>query len=161
MTNTFNYRGFDLSIFVQGVQGRKILNLTARHLKNGQANFNSYAIETKRWRSPKLQGNGKIPRADRISAIHGNNNRPSSFQVGNGSYFRIKRVTLGYTLNAFKNIANRVRFYVQATNVALFTPYIGFNPEVNLQAGNSLVQGEDYGAYPLSRTISAGINIRF
>lgn len=161
ITNRFDYKGFDFSVFVQGVKGRDILNLSARHLKNGEANFNSYGVLTKRWRSQQNPGNGNVPRADRQSATHGNNNRPSSYQVEDGSYIRIKNVTLGYTLGSLKNLARKVRFFVQATNLHMFTPYRGFNPEVNLQAGNSLVQGEDYGAYPLSRTITGGINIKF
>jgi hypothetical protein len=47
------------------------------------------------------------------------------------------------------------------TNVAIFTDYVGFNPEVNLQANSSLTPGEDYGAYPLSRTIQVGIDLAF
>lgn len=161
MTNSFMYKDFDLAIFVQGVYGRKILNLTARHLENGEANFNSYAIENNRWRSETEPGDGKIFRADRNSNLHGNNNRESSFQVQDGSYFRIKNISLGYTLKDINNIIKSARFYVQGDNVAIFTPYIGFNPEVSLQPTNSLVQGEDYGAYPLARTFTVGVDLRF
>jgi len=163
MTNRFYYKNFDLSVFIQGVQGRQILNLTDRHMKNGEANFNSYAIENDRWISPSQPGNGEIPRADRNSALHGNNNRPSSYQVEDGSYVRIKNVTLGFNLPTkwLDGAAQKVRIYVQGTNLFMFTPYRGFNPEVNLQAGSSLTPGEDYGAYPLSRTITAGIDITF
>ncbi|MEO9144813.1 MAG: TonB-dependent receptor [Ginsengibacter sp.] len=161
MTNNFGYKSFDLSIFVQGVYGRKILNLTARHLENGEANFNSYAIENERWKSTAEPGNGLIPRADRNSSLHGNNNRESSFQVQSGSYFRLKNVNLGYTFKDLKKTIKSVRLYVQGDNIAIFTPYIGFNPEVSLQPNNSLAQGEDYGAYPLSRTFTIGADIRF
>ena len=161
MTNNFKYKNFDLSVFVQGVYGRKILNLTARHLENGEANFNSYTIENERWKSPSEPGNGMIPRADRNSNLHGNNNRESSFQVQSGSYFRIKNVSLGYTLKGINDLIKSARFYVQGDNIAIFTPYIGFNPEVSLQPTNNLVQGEDYGAYPLSRTFTVGVDFRF
>lgn len=163
ITNRFNYQGFDFSVFVQGVEGREILNLTARHMKNGEANFNSYAVLNDRWRSPENPGDGDHPRADRYTGTHGNNNRPSSYQVEDGSYVRIKRVTLGYSLpvDLIEGYAQDVRIYGQVSNLAIFTDYIGWNPEVSLQANNSLTPGEDYGAYPLSRTFQLGINISF
>lgn len=163
ITNRFNYKNFDFSFFIQGVQGREILNLTARHMKNGEANFNSYAILNNRWRSPEDPGDGNHPRADRTTGTHGNNNRPSSYQVEDGSYVRIKRVTLGYNLPAdlVEKYARSVRVYGSVNNLAIFTDYIGFNPEVSLQANSSLTPGEDYGAYPLSRAIQLGIDISF
>ena len=97
ITNRFNFKNFDLSIFIQGVEGREVLNLTARHLKNGEANFGSYAVLNNRWISPEQPGNGKHPKAERASG--GNNNRPSSYQVEDGSYIKLKNVTLGYNLS--------------------------------------------------------------
>jgi TonB-linked SusC/RagA family outer membrane protein len=163
LTNRFEYKNFDFNIFIQGVMGREVLNLTARHLKNGEANFGSYAVLNDRWISESNPGNGEHPRADRSSASHGNNNRPSSYQVEDGSYVKIKNLSFGYTLpDTFLNGAfSRARIYTAMTNVAMFTDYIGFNPEVNLQANSSLTPGEDYGAYPLSRTIQVGIDLAF
>jgi TonB-linked SusC/RagA family outer membrane protein len=163
ISNRFNYRNFDLSFFIQGVEGREILNLTARHMRNGEANFNSYAVLNNRWRSPENPGNGEYPRADRTTGTHGNNNRPSSYQVEDGSYIRIKRVTLGYNLPAdlIGKYARSARIYGSVNNLAIFTDYTGFNPEVSLQANSSLTPGEDYGAYPLSRTIQLGLDITF
>ena len=114
ITNQFQYRGFDLSVFIQGVEGREILNLTSRHMKNGEANFNSYAIFNDRWRSPENPGNGDVPRADRQTGLHGNNNRPSSFQVEDGSYIRLRNVTLGYSfpITFLGSQTRRARLYV-------------------------------------------------
>jgi TonB-linked SusC/RagA family outer membrane protein len=161
ITNRFNYRNLDFSFFLQGVEGREILNLTSRHLKNGEANFNSYAVLNDRWISPENPGDGYHPRADRVSA--GNNNRPSSYQVEDGSYVKLKNITLGYTLppELLGNIASRARIYGSVTNVAIWSNYLGWNPEVNLQAGSALTPGEDYGAYPLSRAFQFGIDISF
>ncbi len=161
ITNRFNWRNFDFSFFLQGVEGREVLNLTARHLKNGEANFNSYAVLNNRWRSPEQPGNGKHPKAERASG--GNNNRPSSYQVEDGSYIKLRNITLGYNLppQIVSSFARSVRVYGSVTNVAIWTDYIGFNPEVNLQAGNALTPGEDYGAYPLSRAFQFGIDISF
>ena len=163
ITNRFEYKNFDFNIFIQGVMGREVLNLSARHLKNGEANVGSYAVLNDRWISESNPGNGEHPRADRSSASHGNNNRPSSYQVEDGSYVKIKNLSFGYTLpDEFLNGAfSRARIYTAMTNVAIFTDYVGFNPEVNLQANSSLTPGEDYGAYPLSRTIQVGIDLAF
>jgi len=161
MTNRFNWKNIDFSFFLQGVEGREVLNLTARHLKNGEANFGSYAVLNDRWRSQQDPGNGLHPKAERASG--GNNNRPSSYQVEDGSYIKLKNVTLGYNLpqSLISNFAQSVRLYGSVTNVAIWTDYNGFNPEVNLQPGSGLTPGEDYGAYPLSRAFQFGIDISF
>lgn len=162
ITNTFSYKGLELSIFLHGVQGNEVLNLTARHLKNGEANFNSYAIFNERWRSPEEPGNGKVPRADRQSGLHGNNNRPSSFQVEDGSYIRLRTVRLAYSLPSSllgRHVQNAT-IYVSGNNLKTWTDYLGFNPEVSLQRNNT-TPGEDYGAYPLARTFTVGLNMTF
>ena len=163
ITNRFSYRSFDASIFFQGVVGGEVLNLTSRHLKNGEGNFNQYAAFNNRWRSPEDPGDGKFPRADRqTGAFGGGNDRPSDFQVEDATYFRIRNITMGY------NIPNRVlgssvssaRLYASVNNVITWTKYLGFNPEVNNWSGASmLTQGEDYGAHPMIRTYTIGINV--
>ena len=161
ITNRLNWRNLDFSFFFQGVEGREVLNLTARHLKNGEANFNSYAVLNDRWRSEADPGSGEHPKAERASG--GNNNRPSSYQVEDGSYIKLRNVTFGYSLpdRLIQNFAQNVRVFGVANNVAIWTDYIGFNPEVNLQPGNALNPGEDYGAFPLSRSFQIGIDISF
>lgn len=163
LTNSFTYKGFDLSILIQGVEGNEILNLTGRHLSNGEANFNSYAVWNNRWKSEAEPGNGTIPRADRESGRHGNNQRPSSFQVEDGSFIRLRNVTFGFTLpeSTFSKASiDKIRFYVTGNNLLTFTDYLGYNPEVSNIAG-SLTPGEDYGAYPLNKTIVFGVNLNF
>jgi TonB-linked SusC/RagA family outer membrane protein len=161
ITNRFGYGRFDLSVFIQGVEGREVLNLTQRHLLNGEANFNSYADYNNRWISPDNPGDGIIPRADRNSGAHGNNFRPSSFQVEDGSYVRLRNLTLGYTFPSLGKTGSRFRVYATGTNLYMWTQYRGFNPEVNLQPNSSITPGEDYGAYPLSTTYMLGVNITF
>ncbi|WP_439585348.1 SusC/RagA family TonB-linked outer membrane protein [Dyadobacter bucti] len=162
ITNRFSFKGLDLSVFFQGVQGSKILNLTRRHLGNGEAATNSYKDWTGRWISPENPGNGTIPRADRLTDLHGGNNRPSSYQVEDGSYFRLRSITLGYTFpKTMLGKVQSLRAYVSGTNLFTNTKYIGYNPEVNNQSGLTGVQGEDYGAYPLSRNFTFGLNVTF
>lgn len=161
ITNRFNYKNVDFSFFIQGVEGREVMNLTSRHLRNGEANFGSYAIVNDRWISPSQPGNGIDPKAERASG--GNNNRPSSYQIEDGSYIKLKSISLGYTLpqDLVSGFARNVRLYGTVTNVAIWTDYIGFNPEVNLSQSSGLTPGEDYGAYPLSRAFQVGIDISF
>ncbi|TDB67319.1 SusC/RagA family TonB-linked outer membrane protein [Arundinibacter roseus] len=163
ITNRFSFKGIDLSVFFQGVEGSKILNLTRRHLGNGEAATNSYADWTERWISAENPGNGKIPRADRLSDLHSGNNRPSTFQVEDGSYFRLRSLALGYTFPKalLGTKIQSLRAYASGTNLFTKTDYIGYNPEVNNQAGLTGVQGEDYGAYPLSRNFTFGLNVTF
>lgn len=164
LNNSFSYKNVDFSFLIQGVEGNEILNLTSRHLKNGEANFNSYAIFNERWKSVTDPGNGYMPRADRESGNHGNNSRPSSFQVEDGSYVRLRNVTLGYTLpidNLFGGSIQRLRFYVTGTNLITATDYLGYNPEVSSISTNSLTPGEDYGAFPLTKSFTMGINFKF
>ena len=164
VNNRLTFKNIDFSFLIQGVEGNEILNLTSRHMKNGEANFNSYAIFNERWRSPSEPGNGYMPRADRQTGNHGNNNRPSSFQVEDGSYVRLRNVTLGYTVptdNFFGSKIQKLRFYVTGTNLFTITDYLGYNPEVSSITTNSLTPGEDYGAFPLTKSFTLGINLKF
>jgi hypothetical protein len=103
-----------------------------------------------------------VPRADRQTGLHGNNNRPSSFQVEDGSYIRLRNVTLGYSfpITFLGSETRRARMYVSGQNLLTITDYLGFNPEVNLQS-TPLTPGEDYGAYPLSRVFTLGVDLTF
>lgn len=161
MTNTLSYSNFDFSFLVQGVQGSEVLNLTRRHMGNGEANFNSYRDWVNRWRSEDNPGNGEIPRAN--TQTGNSNNRPSNFQVEDASYFRLRNVTLAYTVpegKLGKGFSN-LRIYISGTNLLTITDYLGYNPEVNNIEDDVNVQGEDYGAYPLSRVFTFGVNASF
>jgi hypothetical protein len=85
------------------------------------------------------------------------NTRVSNRFIEDGSYLKIKNVSLGYTLS--KGIIQRVsmssaRVYISCQNLATFTKYKGFDPEVPSS-------GIDFNVYPVTRTISAGINVTF
>jgi TonB-linked SusC/RagA family outer membrane protein len=161
ITNRFEYNNFEFSFLLQGVEGNEVLNLTRRHMGNGEANYNSYSEWNNRWRSEADPGNGLIPRANRQTG--NSNNRPSNYQVEDASYLRLRNVTLAYTIpeNSLNGKLDRLRLYLSGTNLFTKTDYLGFNPEVNNQDDNTNVQGEDYGAYPLSSVITFGINAKF
>ena len=160
LNNEFEYKNFNLSFLIQGVEGNELLNLTKRHLGNFSGNFNHYAYGDDRWRSESDPGSGRNPIAIRAG---NQNNRPSDELVDDASYLRLRNVTLAYNFpqSSLGNSIKSLRVYASGTNLLTLTDYVGYNPEVNNQEDNLLVQGEDYGSYPLQSTLTLGININF
>lgn len=159
ITNTFSYKGFDLAVAIQGVQGGQILNLSRRFFENLEGNANQITTVLDRWRSPSQPGNGVTPRAN--ARTTGNNNAMSSRWVESASFFRVRNITLGYNLPA--RFAQRVklqnvRIYGGVQNALTLTKYLGYNPEVSGYEG-PLTGGVDYGSYPVARTYTIGLNL--
>lgn len=160
-TNNFSYKGFDLNIVFNGVEGGKILNLSRRFIENLEGGQNNLTTVLDRWRSPEQPGNGIVPRAN--SRTTGQNNAISSRWVEDGSFLRIQNITLGYQIP--QNILNKARIqnarvYVSAQNPVIWSKYTGYNPEVSGYEG-ALTGGVDYGAYPLAKTFIVGLNLSF
>ncbi|WP_436414083.1 SusC/RagA family TonB-linked outer membrane protein [Petrimonas sp.] len=155
------WKGVDFNVAFQGVYGNEILNLSRRYFYNHEGNMNNYIGALDRWKSETDTGSGMNVRANRVSK--GQNGTTSTWHVEDGSYLRIKNITLGYTLP--KNILNnlyveKVRIYSSVQNPFTFTKYEGYNPEVSNRT-TATTSGEDYGMYPLARTITLGLNIQF
>lgn len=162
-SNTFKYNGFDLNIALQGSHGGEVLNLLRRYIANGEGNFNNTREILNRWQSESNPGNRNTNRANRKS--RGNNGRTSTWHVEDGSYLRLQNVSLGYSLPKpilDKLNITKVRIYITGNNLYTWSNYTGYNPEVNLDSGSDqLTPGLDYGAYPLAKTFSLGINVSF
>ncbi len=161
ITNSFSYKGFDLGIVAQGVQGGQILNLSRRFFENLEGNQNQLTIIEGRWRSEQNPGDGKTPRANARST--GSNGQVSSRWVESASYFRIRNITLGY--NFAQTVLSKIkvqslRVYAGVQNAVTFSKYLGYNPEVSGYEG-PLTGGVDYGSYPLARTYTIGLNLGF
>jgi TonB-linked SusC/RagA family outer membrane protein len=151
MNNTFTYKGADLSVFLQGVDGNKIFNANNIYQESMSTGENETTRTLKRWEGAGTSN--YMPRA--VYGDPNQNSRISTRYIENGSYMRIKNVTLGYTFPG--KLAQSIRFssirvYLSCTNVYTFTHYSGFDPEVG-------VNGVDYSVYPVTRTLSAGINL--
>jgi TonB-linked SusC/RagA family outer membrane protein len=172
ISNHFNYKGFDLDIQLQGVQGNDVFYLASRFHGTMAAQL-SWSPLTEMaqnyWKSPEEPGNGVYPRAATLGrpAVGYTESQPDRW-LRDGSYLRIRNVTLGYNLPATvsKRIGmNSVRLYTTVQNLYTFTNYIGYNPDVNVygntnNTNNELRQmGVDYSAYPLARTFTFGVNI--
>jgi TonB-linked SusC/RagA family outer membrane protein len=170
------YKGFDLNLFVQGVYGNDVYNTNIYDLEGMPRLFNSGVAVLDRW-TPTNPSN-TVPRPG-----VGTNVQVSSRFVEDGSYTRLKNLTLGYTLPADiigKAIA-KVRIYVSAQNLITLTKYSGLDPEVGantvVQADvtyigqprkygsgypvNNFQNGIDYGAYPIPKSFIAGIQLTF
>lgn len=158
-TNNFEYAGFDLSIFLQWSYGNNILNANRLFFENGmkKKDLNMYASYADRWTVDNQESD--IPRVSSSSS----NNLFSSRIIEDGSYLRLKTVSLGYTLNqkVIKKLKiSKARCYVSAQNLYTFTKYSGYDPEVSIR-NSALTPGLDFSAYPRAATIIVGVNAGF
>ncbi|HNW49848.1 MAG TPA: TonB-dependent receptor [Prolixibacteraceae bacterium] len=148
------WKGFDLSIMLQGTVGNDIYDAT-RRTDIAYINLPSYMLN--RWTGPGTSN--KLPR---FTFTDANSNWLSSdLFVKDGDYMRVKNVVLGYTLPSKltrKAFISSLRLYVSAENLLTFTTYEGFDPEIS-SGGTSL--GIDRGVYPQARTYTFGVNLSF
>lgn len=161
ITNSFSVKGFDLSIVAQGVQGGQILNLSRRFYENLEGNANELTTVLNRYHSPQDPGDGKTPRAN--SRTTGSNGAVSSRWIESATYFRIRNITLGYTIpkTALQKIkVQNLRVYAGVQNALTISKYLAYNPEVSNYEG-PLTGGVDFGSYPLARTYTIGLNLGF
>lgn len=126
------WKGIDLGVIFQGVYGNEILNLSRRYFYNHEGNMNNYKGALDRWKSEDNPGSGMNVRANRVSK--GQNGTTSTWHVEDGSYLRIKNISLGYTFPM--SLVNKVclqaaRIYCSIQNPFTFTRYEGYNPEVS------------------------------
>jgi hypothetical protein len=160
VTNTFTYKGFDLSVFLTGVYGDKIYNYS-RMLT--EANYNVYQnqLTTVMDRYTAATPNGKLPR---YNQWNNNNLKISDRFVEDGSYLRIQNVTLAYNVPlkwAGKAKMSMARLYISAQNLHTFTKYSGYDPELGSYNGDVTLMNVDYGHYPNPRSFTIGANIEF
>jgi TonB-linked SusC/RagA family outer membrane protein len=163
LTNNFTYKNFDVSIFFQGSHGGEIFNMTNVQLYNGDANttkeyFNNAWTESNTDTDDPRVGNGS-------------NREMSSRFIEDGSYVRLKNLSIGYTLPSTIiekfNLVN-ARVSVSAQNLLTWTDYSGLDPEVNYygasgdnDTSSNTVRGFDFGNYPTTRSVSFSINLTF
>lgn len=154
-SNTFTWRRLELSGLLQGSKGGKILNVN-RIRTEAQPRAN---ISAERWfdRWSPTNTTATYPRVGENPNQVGPNNFTSNL-LESGSYLRLRTVTLSYGAPAFLFGA---RIYVTGTNLFTVSDYTGFDPDVSGQSVGNTNRGIDIGAYPLSRTIIAGLNITY
>lgn len=153
INNSMTWRGFELSIYLQGVAGNKIFNANKIDLTGMSAAYNQLTDVLSRWNGEGTSN--VIPRA--VYSDPNGNNRISDRFVENGSYLRLKTISLSYNfpLQWMKIFSiESARLTLSCENVATITGYSGFDPEVG-------INGIDLSSYPVSRTFNIGFNVNF
>jgi TonB-linked SusC/RagA family outer membrane protein len=162
ITNNFSYKNWDLSLFFQGAVGGDILNLTNVQLYNGDSNSVTDILNS--WTPTNT--NTDIPRA-----VASRGREISSRFVENGSYLRLKNISLGYNFpsDVIEKLGlDNLRFSISGQNLLTFTNYSGLDPEVSYfgNGGSStgeanVVQGHDFGNYPTVQSVNFSLNLKF
>jgi TonB-dependent starch-binding outer membrane protein SusC len=151
-----NFKGLDFNIFFRGAHGHQIRNLQASEHADGVGNYNQYkVVATDSW-SPSNPG-GTRPVVDATREFPSYFRR-SNFFIEDGDFVRLQNMTIGYTLPSIKNVRS-LRIYVSGQNLALWTKYSGFDPEVSNGGQSILNRGDDYDAYPRARTFNLGVQL--
>ncbi len=158
-TNDFSYKGFDLSIFFQWSYGNDILNANRLFFENvnGKKDLNQFASYADRWTLENPESD--IPAATKSSS----NQVVSSRVIEDGSFLRLKTVTLGYNIPTKYTqrwkIAN-ARVYVAGQNLWTLSSYSGYDPEVSIR-NSAITPGLDYSAYPRAYAVNFGVSLGF
>ena len=143
------WKGFDLSVFFQGVSGVDVFDATFRQ-DIASANFPTWVLD--RWTGEGTSNNVPMIGDSKNWVV-------SDLYIQDGSYLRLKNITLGYTLPRSltqKVMVDRLRIFARAENLFTWTKYWGFDPEIGT---SSTSLGVDYGVYPQARTWTIGFNI--
>ncbi|UOQ51983.1 SusC/RagA family TonB-linked outer membrane protein [Hymenobacter cellulosivorans] len=165
LTNSVTYKGVDFGFSLNFEQGAKIMNMNRFFLVHGgtQSNIGYLREQLDRWQNPGDQTD--IPR---LTTNPSSNNYGGVVQnlsdryLEDGSFLRLRTLTLGYTIpkeTLDKARLNSVRVYVQAANLFTLTPYSGLDPEVNSQSGVSNTKNFDWATVPQPRTFQVGVTV--
>ncbi len=163
LTNTFNYKQFELNVLFQFSYGNDIFNATRIYTESlGITGDNQSTAILDRWQN--VGDETDIPLAtstpNPVTKLY--NNEVSSRFVEDGSYIRLKTLSLGYNFKS--DLLNKInvrslKIYFSAKNLLTFTSYSGLDPEVNYAGNDDVVMGVEFFTYPSVRTFTFGINI--
>jgi len=176
-SNTFTYKGFDFSFFIEASLGGKMLNLTRIYLEDNNRLKDSEQRWTQGGRIMTDENGGTytttgyasntVPRKgyQRNSEIQYGSYINSRF-VENSDYLKLRNIELGYTLPLKKwgkttNYIKAVRFFIGAQNLFTITGYKGFDPDISTNGSSAISQGLDLNSYPAYRTFNFGAKVTF
>lgn len=159
LNNTLSYKNFSLGFLFQGVQGNDIFNASRVEIE-GMENWKNQSAEVlRRWKNP-----GDITDIPKALADNKDNSLLSTRFLEDGSFIRLKSVTLSYNLKSAwlesMNIGN-VQLYFTGQNLWTITDYSGYDPELNYGGTSNTALGIDFGTFPQPRTFIFGVNIDF
>lgn len=162
-----SYKAWDINLYFYGTYGNKILNYVESDLESFQKR-GSEGVENVSQTYYKNHWTSQHP-SNRYARATANDdaigsNVPSSVWVENGSYVKLRNLTIGYTLPdplLRKFYIKHLRIYASSQNLFTITKYSGLDPEIGIQNGNPTQNGVDNGTYPLSRAFTLGLNVTF
>lgn len=157
LTNTFNYKGFDLTVFFQASIGGKLYNANRANLELGTGYVNASDVMLNRWTPANTNTDVKAAFQDPAITI-------SDRFIEDATYYRLKNLSFGYNLP--KSVLSRVgidalRIYFSAQNLVTWTNYTGFDPEVSLNGQSLINKGVDQGVYPNNKSYQVGLSLSF
>ena len=157
MTNTLSWKGFNLSFLITGSVGNDIYNASKIEMIGMYNGSNQITDVLRRWRVPGQVTD--IPKAGELDNL-----RASTRWVEDGSYLKIKNITLSYDFSGpwLKEKLNisRIQPYITLDNTITFTNYSGYDPEMS-QYTSATSMGIDWGTYPNVKTVTFGVNVDF
>lgn len=157
LTNSFRYKNWDLNVAMSFAHNFDIWAQLEEDVINLDGVFNVLKEVEERWRSPEEPGNGRIAASFHETAF---DRWENSDWVYNASFLKVQNITLGYNFEGLQFV-NRLRLYCSVQNAFLLTNYPYGNPEASVYGDNSLIRNFDNYDYPLTRTITFGLDLTF
>ncbi|WP_343667982.1 TonB-dependent receptor [Chitinophaga sp.] len=155
LTNSFSYKGFDLSIFFQASVGGKLYNTNEAQLELGTGYTNASRVMLRRWTPTNTNTDVKEAYQDPAITI-------SDRFIEDATYYRLKNVSLSYSFpRSFLTAAKLkgLRLYISAQNLVTWTNYTGFDPEVSSNGQSLINKGVDNNSYPNNKSYQAGLTL--
>ncbi|MBQ3246939.1 MAG: SusC/RagA family TonB-linked outer membrane protein, partial [Alistipes sp.] len=156
LQNTFNIGRLRVGIYFNYSLGGRLYNYSEFYM-SGSYMTNQYRYMMNAWH-PDRNPESNYPAAGSVQ-VH----VPSSLQVHDATYLRLKNVSVGYTFDLRKKVnwLREITVGVNAENVWLWSKYNGFDPDVSTSSGDSTLRRVDMGAYPRARTIIFSLQIKY
>lgn len=165
LTNTFTWRDFDLSVFLQWSYGNDVINYNRVKLESlSERHINQLASAKDHWTPRVDNGDGTYTEGNYTNylwAVNRGLNVPTSRSVEDASFLRLKNVQLGYNfpVKLLKNTGlSSLRLYFSAQNLFTWTGYTGYDPEVSTR-NSAMTRGFDYSAYPRAKVYTFGVKL--
>ncbi|KAB1155205.1 TonB-dependent receptor [Tenacibaculum aiptasiae] len=156
-SSNLKYKAFDLSFLWAWSEGNDVFNNNLQFSGiTGSIGFNKFKSQNNYWTPTNT--NTDIPRPNRNTRAY--NNQNSSRLVEDGSFIKLRNITLGYTLPKIKGF-DKIRLTLSGDNLIVITDYSGTDPEVNFSGGNSIVGGTDFLTQGGSKVVKFGVNVSF
>ncbi|GAB2796486.1 TonB-dependent receptor [Rhabdobacter roseus] len=161
LTNNFSWKNLTLSVLFQGSVGQDIINLN-RHQLDAMNRVSSNNVRQEAWDNRWTGPGTSNTYAKPTTFGYPFQGRFTDFIVEDGSFVRLKNITIGYNIPVQKlKFVRSFRVFATGTNLLTFTNYKGYDPEISGKGGNAMTPGVDYGSIPQMKVYSAGFNVGF